>query len=142
MAIVYGKQFSSSDMLKKAAGTSHDAAERSFRNEFDFAVDGGGGTVNTPKIAHVREGSCINGFRIASNVSLAAINFTIGTIADPAKYCAAFAGPAADAQVAPTMKIAMQAMDPLAKSEEIFLFPSAAMPAAGLMVAFTKATHR
>ncbi|QNQ09250.1 hypothetical protein [Sphingomonas alpina] len=142
MAIVYGAAFSSTDLTAKAPGTSHDAGERSFRNVFDFATNGGGGTVNTPKIAIVREGSCIKGFRVSSDVNCSGINFTIGTIADPVKYCAAFAGPAANAQVIPTVKIPMQAMDPLARPEEIYLFPSGNMPAAGTLVAFTSATHR
>lgn len=137
-----GTAFSSTDSTKLAPGTSHDAAIRSFRNDFDFATNGGGGTQNSLKIAALREGMCVRGFRIAASVDCSAINFSVGTLADPTKYAAAAAGPAANAQTTPFLKVAMQKMDPLAVPEDIYLFPSANMPAAGTLVAFVEATKR
>lgn len=138
----YGKAFSGTDSRKLAPGTSHDAGTRRFRNNFDFAVDGGGGTTNSLKIAALREGVCIEHLRLASDVNCAAINFTLGTLADPAKYAVAFAGPAAGLTVNPPLKPSCLAMEPLAKAEDIYLFPSANMPGVGLLTASLSASKR
>lgn len=142
MAIVYGANFSATDTKQLSPGTSVDAAIRSSRNVFNFATNGGGGTTSTPKIANLRAGICMRGFRIGSTADCSGFNFTIGTIADPVRYCAAFAGPAAGASVTPPVKTAMLAMDPLAVAEDIYLFPSGNMPATGTLVAFTDFTKR
>lgn len=134
MAKIYGAAFSATDKSKFAPGTSHDAGVRRHRNSTSLATEGGG-TTNSLIIGRVREGNCIDHLRVTSDVNLAGINFTIGTDASPAKYCAAFAGPAAGATVVPQIVPARLADDPLGVPEEIQLFPAAALPAAGLIVA-------
>jgi len=141
MASSMGAAFSSTDPSKLAPGTSHDAAIRSMRNVFTLANDGGG-TTNSLKAAALREGMCVRGARLASDVNCSGINFTIGTLADPVKYAAAFAGPAANAQVTVTIKVPMQAMDPLAAAEDVYLFPSGNTPGAGTLVSFIDVTKR
>lgn len=141
MASSMGAAFSSTDPLKLAPGSSHDAGIRSLRNVFSFAADGGG-TQNSLKAAALREGMCVRGARISSSVDCSGFNFTIGTIADPVRYAAAFAGPAAGLQVTPTIKVAMQAMDPLAAPEDVYLFPSGNTPGAGTLVSFIDVTKR
>ena len=140
MANIFGKAFSAV-LGALAPGTSHDAGLRRFRNSTSL-VSEGGGTVNTLIIGRIREGCAIDHFKVASDVNLSAINFTIGTAAAPAKYCAAFAGPAAGATVIPPVLPAMQAADALTVPEEIILAPSAALPAAGLIVASGYASKR
>ena len=142
MPTVYGKAFSGTDKGKLAPGTSHDAATRGYRNTFELAVNGGGGTASALLFAKVREGSNVHGFDVTSDVNLSGINFTIGTDAEPAKYCAAFAGPAANATVRPQVKIGPLMADALTRLEEIKLFPNVALPAAGNIVARATATHR
>lgn len=138
----YGSAFSAIDPAKMAPGTSHDAGVRRFRNTFDLATNGGGGTTEALKVAAVREGNCVEAVNLASSVSLAAINFTIGTLASPAKYGIAQAGPAANAKVSFNLPIAALAADALLKPEDIYLFPSAALPAAGTLVASLYSSKR
>jgi len=141
MADIYGKAFAASSAGKLAPGTSHDAGTRRHRNSVNLATEGGG-TQNNLIIGKVREGNCIDHFRVSSDVNLSGINFTIGTDAAPAKYCAAFAGPAANTSVVPTVVIARLADDALTTPETIKLFPFAALPAAGLIVASAYTSKR
>lgn len=141
MADIYGKAFAAPSAGKLAPGTSHDAGIRRHRNSVSLATEGGG-TQNNLIIGKVREGNCIDHFRVSSDVNLSGINFTIGTDAAPAKYCAAFAGPAANASVVPTVVIARLADDALTTPEQIKLFPSAPLPAAGLIVASAYTSKR
>lgn len=134
MADIQGTAFSSSDPAALAPGTSHDAGTRRHRNTVSLATEGGGGQ-NAFIAAKVREGNCISSASFSADVNLSAINFTLGTDADNAKYGAAFAGPAANAHVAIVLKVSALAMDPLDKPETIKLYPSGALPAAGLLVA-------
>lgn len=138
----YGSAFSATDPAKLAPGTSHDAGVRRFRNTFDLATNGGGGTAEPLKVAAVREGNCVESFSLASTVSLAAINFTVGTIGSPAKYATAQAGPAANVRQSFQLSVAMLAADALTKAEDIYLFPSAALPAAGTVVASVFSSKR
>lgn len=142
MASSMGAVFSSTDSRVLAPGTSHDAGIRSMRNVFNLATNGGGGTTNSLKAAALRSGMCVRGARLTSDVNCSGINFTIGTLADPTKYAAAFAGPAANAQVVVTLKVAIQAMDPLAAAEDVYLFPSGNTPGAGTLVSFIEVTKR
>lgn len=140
MANIFGKAFSAV-LGALAPGTSHDAGIRRFRNSTSLATEGGG-TVNTLIIGRIREGNAIDHFKVASDINLSGLNFTIGIAGAPAKYCAAFAGPAAGATVIPPVVPAMQAADALDKPEEIILTPSGALPAAGLIVASGYASKR
>lgn len=141
MAKVYGRLLAAAKAIL-APGTVHDAGVRRYKNDLDFAVNGGGGTQNTPVIARVREGSAIFACEISSTVNLAGINFTLGTAAAPAKYATAFAGPAAGATVRVPILPAMLAADALEKPEELILTPSANLPGAGILVASVFASHR
>ncbi len=134
MADIYGTAFSGTDPSKLAPGTSHDAGVRRHRNTVSLATEGGG-TTNSLIIGKVREGNCVEGVALASDVALSGVNFTVGTDAEPAKYVASVAGPGAGATLRMTIKVAQLAMDPLEKPETIKLFPSAALPASGLIVA-------
>lgn len=142
MAKIYGSAFSATDPKKLASGTVHDAGSRRFRNTFDLAAAGVGGTVNTPIVARVREGSAVHAASVSSSANLSGINFTLGTVAEPAKYAAAFAGPAAGATVHVQIKPEALAADSLATPEEIILTPSANLPGAGILVASVFASKR
>lgn len=141
MAKVYGFALAAARAIL-ASGAVHDAGVRRFRNTFDFAVNGGGGTVNTPVVARVREGSAVSACEVSSTVNLSAINFTLGTAAEPAKYATAFAGPAAGATVRVPILPAALAADALADPEELILTPSANLPGAGILVVSVFASHR
>jgi hypothetical protein len=133
MADIYGTAFSGTDRSKLAPGTSHDAGIRRHRNSVSLATEGGG-TQNSLIIGKVREGNCIDHFRVSSDVDLSGRQFTIGVDGAPAKYCAAFAGPAANTTVVPPVVTAQLAADALATPDTIKLFPAAALPGAGLIV--------
>ncbi len=140
MAKIYGKAFSA-DRAKYASGTSHDAAVRRHRNTVSLATEGGG-TQNTLIIGKVREGNCVEAVSLASDVNLSGINFTVGVEGNPTKYAIAQAGPAAGATVRFQIVPAQLGADALATPDEVLLFPSANLPAAGLMVASVLASHR
>lgn len=142
MAKIYGNAFSGSDRRKLAPGAVHDAGVRRYRNVFNLADAGVGGTTNTPLVAKLREGTALAACELTSNVNLAGVNFTLGTEAEPAKYATAFAGPGAGATVRVSILPAALAADALATPEEIILTPSAALPAAGTVVASVMASHR
>jgi hypothetical protein len=142
MAIIQGSAFSATDTKKLAPGTTHDAGVRRFRNTFDLAAAGAGGTANTPKVAELREGSALCGCEISSTVSLSGINFTLGTPAEPAKYATAQAGPAAGATVRLNILPAALAADAIERPEDIILTPSGNLPGAGTVVASVFASKR
>lgn len=142
MAKIYGSAFSATDTKKLAPGTVHDAGSRRFRNTFNLADAGVGGTTNTPIVARVREGSAVHACEVSSSANLSAINFTLGIVGDPAKYAAAFAGPAAGATVRVPIKPEVLAADALALPEEIILTPSANLPGAGILVGSVFASKR
>lgn len=142
MAKLYGSAFNASDPRKLAPGTVHDAGSRRFSNKFNFADSGVGGTTNTPIIARIRAGSAVHAFELSSTVSLAGINFTLGTAAEPAKYCATFAGPAAGGTVRAPIKPDVLAADAIKSPEEIILTPSANLPGAGIVVGSVFASKR
>jgi hypothetical protein len=123
----FGSQFSATDPLKKADGRTHDAGLRGFKNLFDLTVDGG---TNQPlKIAEVQPGVNIESVLIESTQDLSGINFTIGTADTPAKYGVSTAGPNATQKV---VYVPMaNGLSCTTANEEIFLFPSANMPAVG-----------
>lgn len=125
-----------------ASGCVHDAGVRRFRNTFNLADANVGGTTNTPVVARLREHNALSACELSSTVSLAAVNFTLGTADDPDKYATAFAGPAAGATVRVPILPAMLAADAISAPEEIILTPSAALPANGLVVASVYASHR
>lgn len=133
MANIYGKNFSATDGLKKASGSSHDAGIRRFSNSVDLAVEGGGGT-NALLIGVKPRGTVFDSATIASTANISALNFTIGTAADPDKYQTTIAGP--NAVVKPNLGLpAMRAEAPSTEDEEIFLTPSGNLPASGILEA-------
>ncbi|MFD1034151.1 hypothetical protein ACFQ15_05750 [Sphingomonas hankookensis] len=142
MAKIYGSAFSATDAKKLAPGTVHDAGSRRFRNTFQLGDAGVGGTTNTPIVARVREGSAVHAFELSSSANLSGINFTLGTVTEPAKYCAAFAGPVAGGTVRAPIKPEALAADSLALPEEIILTPSANLPGAGVLVGSVFASKR
>ncbi|NLS27934.1 hypothetical protein S2M10_29360 [Sphingomonas sp. S2M10] len=131
-------------LYKHASGTDTDAAVRRFRNRFNLATDAdaAGGTTNGLFVGTLQTGQVLTGAEIASSVSLAAVNFTLGTIANPTLYGAAQAGPAANAVVRLTLTIAAYAMDAATAPQDLYLFPSANLPATGQIVAAFQASHR
>lgn len=142
MAKLYGSAFNASDPRKLAPGTVHDAGTRRFRNTFQLADAGVGGTTNTPIVARIRAGSAVHAGELSSSANLSGITFTLGTVADPAKYAAAFAGPAAGATVRMPIKPDMLAADAIKSPEELILTPSANLPGAGVLVASVFASKR
>ncbi|WP_343609359.1 hypothetical protein [Novosphingobium sp.] len=123
----FGSQFSSTDPLKKADGRSHDAGVRSFENVFDLTVDGG--TNQALKIAEIQPGVHAQTVTLDTDQNLSAINFTVGTADTPAKYGASTAGPNATQK---TIYVPLSlGLGCTTVNEEIFLYPSANMPAAG-----------
>lgn len=123
----YGSQFSATDQLKKANGTSHNSPAKIFKNKFALETDGG--TAEPLVIAKVGPGHVFDELKIETDANLAAINFTVGTAAAPAKYKAAIAGPNATTLVLqPLLALTLEAST---EAEEIILTPSAALPGAG-----------
>lgn len=127
----YGSAFSNADDLKRAPGTTVDAAIRRHRNVFDLAVDGG--TSEALKIAHLREGVVIEGIKMHTGANLSAINFSAGNATAAAKYAAAQAGPNA---VTKELQLTVTSLDddPLTAPEEVLLTPSGNLPGAGTLV--------
>jgi hypothetical protein len=144
MAYSRGKLYAGTALYKHGRGSDTDAALRLSRNVFDLASDSdpAGGTTNGLFLGTIREGCVPRGFRIACTTNLSGINFTIGTIASVAKYAAAAAGPAANAEVAYTMPIAAKSQDPLTAPEDIYAFPSGALQATGTLVTQMEYAHR
>lgn len=123
----FGSQFSSTDPLKKADGRTHDAGVRAFENLFDLTVDGS--TNQALKIAEIQPGVHVQTITLDTDQNLSAINFTIGTAAVPAKYGVSTAGPNATQK---TIYVPLSlGLTCTTDNEEIFLYPSANMPAVG-----------
>jgi hypothetical protein len=127
MTTRYGTQFSATDPLKKANGTSHNSPIKAFKNKFALATEGG--TVGPYKIASIGIGHVIDEFKLDTDANLSAINFTIGTLAAPAKYRAATAGP--NAAVVVWQPLLANDIEASTVAEDIYLFASANMPGAG-----------
>lgn len=139
MALIYGDQFSS-DAASVAQGVSHDAGVRRFGNSVDLAIEGGGGQ-NTPIVAKLPSGVVPVGCEVSCSTNASAINFTLGTAADPDKYATAFAGPAAGATVKVNILPAMLKTI-LTDAETVILTPSGNLPATGILVASFFASKR
>ncbi len=129
MTDIYGINFSSK-LGKLAPGSRNDARLRHHDNVTDLAVEGGG-TSNPIIVAQVREGQYVTGASLASDADLSGRNYSLGTDADPVKYAAAVAGPAANASVTFFIKVAARKAGALTVPETIKLFPSGNMPASG-----------
>lgn len=140
MADIFGNAASGSDPLFRPSGIFVDAGVRRFRNVVSLAAEGGA-TANAIIAAAVREGCAVFEARMHSSANLSAINFTIGTDADPDKYGVAQAGPNATSKTF-IIPVAQLAADALAAPETIKFFPSAALPAAGTIVVELFASKR
>ncbi|WP_225205086.1 hypothetical protein [Novosphingobium huizhouense] len=134
MAGTDGSAYNSADALAKTPGTSVDAGVRRFRNVFNLADAGVGGTTNPLIMAIVPTGSVPMGARATCSVSLAGINLQVGIAGNVAKYATAQAGAAADTIKRFDIKATALAADPLTGAETVILTPSAAWPAAGTLV--------
>ena len=123
----YGSQFSSTDQLKKANGTSHNSPIKAFKNKFALATDGG--TSESLVIGRVGPGHVIDELKIETDANLSGVNFTIGILGALAKYKAATAGPNATTLV--MQPLLSLALDASVEGEEILLTPSGNIPGAG-----------
>lgn len=134
----YGSQFSGTDTLKRAAGESHNAAARVYKNSFALATDGG--TSEPLKIAALAAGDVLDEVLIDTDANLSGITFKIGTPDDDDKYGAAAAGPNATTQ---TRRVPLAlALTPVTEAEDIILTPSGNIPGAGTIVTKVTASHR
>lgn len=140
MADIFGK-LDSETPGNRAPGTVFNAGIRSYENVFDLA-EAGGGSQDDLVGGNIRDGNKVMGAVMSSTVSLAAVNFTVGTDADPDKYGAAQAGPAAGATVRFAIPVAALAADALASMETVKFFASAALPATGTIVTRIETTKR
>lgn len=139
MALIYGKQFSS-DARDMAEGTIHDAGVRRFGNSVDLAVEGAS-SQNTLIVGKLPSGVVVSGAEVSCTTNASAINYTLGTVADPDKYATAFAGPAAGATVrVPILPAMLQTL--LEEPETVILTPSGNQPATGILVASIFASKR
>ena len=129
---------------KHALGADSDAGMRRFRNRFNLATDAdaAGGTTNGLFVGTMQIGQVLSAAQLFATVNLSAINFTLGTIANPTLYGTAQAGPTAGGVVRITLTDAGYSMDPLSAPQDLYLFPSAALPATGKITAAFEATHR
>lgn len=134
MPTKYGSAYSDTDPLKKAPGTSVNAGARHFRNVFNFADAGVGGTQNPLCVAKLPAGVVPKGFTISSDQNISATNITVGNATTAAKYVTSTAGPAANATKRCDLVIATLAADPSTDTEEVLVTPSANWPAAGTLV--------
>lgn len=131
-------------LYKHALGVDSDAAVRRFRNRFNLTTDAdaAGGTQNSLFIGTLQTGQVLTASSLFSTANLSAINFTLGTIASPTLYGAAQAGPAANGLTRFTLTDAAYSMDPLTAPQDLYLFPSANLPATGKITAAFEASHR
>ncbi|QQN75041.1 hypothetical protein [Croceicoccus sp. YJ47] len=93
------------------------------------------------KIARLGPGCVVKETLIEASADLSAVNFTIGTESEPAKYGAAIAGPAANGAKIVYPPLARK-LDANARAEDVFLFPSAAIAGAGAVRTTLRASHR
>jgi hypothetical protein len=134
MGGVTGSAYDPTDELSKAPGTSVDAGVRIFRNVFNFADAGVGGTQNPLILARLPSGVVYDEARAASDQNISGTNVTIGVVGAAAKYAAAQAGGAANVTVRFNVPVAAQDDDPLTVPTEIIMTPSANWPASGILV--------
>lgn len=136
----YGISFAAlaTSLVAAAAGASHNAAMRGYKNAFDLAVDGG--TADPLMIAQIGAGCVLDSVRIETDANLSGVTFTIGTADDPDKYGTAAAGPNATVQTRyPPLALKL---DATTVKEDIILTPSAAIAGAGSIRTTVIATHR
>lgn len=134
----YGKNFSATDGLKKAAGQSHNAQVVAFGNAFDLAVDGN--TAQALKIADLPAGVVPLYFTIDCDQNVSALTFKLGTTADDDLYGAAANGPNATVQTR-HVPVAL-GLTPTQAAAEVFLTPSGNMPATGNLRVVIYGTQR
>lgn len=123
----YGSQFSATDALKKANGTSHNSPQKVFKNKFALATEGG--TAEPLKIASIGPGHVFDELKIETDANLSGVTFTVGTPDDPDKYKTATAGPNATTVV--WQPLLALTLDATTGAEDIILTPSGAIPGAG-----------
>lgn len=141
MAGVYGSAYSSTDELHRAPGTVVDAGLRRFRNVFNFADSGVGGTTTPLVAARLREGCALESVKLGSSVNVSGINISVGIAGTAAKYSAAAAGPNATRGERVIVSTALDD-DALAAPEEVILTPSGNWPASGILVSDVFASKR
>lgn len=130
MPDIEGK-YASTSLTHLVDGKRFNAGLRIFDNSFDLSADGGG--TDPFVLGKVREGNKPQQVLIRSDQNLSAINFTVGTAADPDAYGTAQAGPNATKKEL-LLTLAADAGDALSSAETIILTPSANMPGAGTLV--------
>lgn len=113
------------------SGIAVNAGLRTYDNEFDLTAEGG--STAGILLGKVREGNKLQQVFIRSDQNLSAINFTIGTDADPDAFGTAQAGGAAGAKKELLLTLAVETGDALAAATDVKLFPSANMPSAGTL---------
>lgn len=131
---VDGSAYNSSDPLSKASGITVNAKVRAYRNVFNFADSGVGGTTNPLVCARIPRDCVVIGFRYASDQNLSGSNQSAGIAGATAKYMAAGAGPAAGATRRADIPVAALDDAPLASEETVILTPAANWPASGTLV--------
>lgn len=123
----YGSQFSATDPLKYANGSSHNSPSKVHKNKFALATDGG--TAEPLKIGVLGPGHVFDELKIETDANLSGVTFTLGTPADPDKYKTATAGPNAVTVVwQPLLALDLEAST---IAEDLILTPSGAIPGAG-----------
>lgn len=122
------------------SGIFFNAGTRIFDNTFDMADEGG--SADPILIAKVREGTKLQSIAMQSDQNLSAINFTIGTLADPDAFGSAQAGPAANAKKELLLNIATASGTGFDVPTDIYLTPSGNMPGAGTLVTKTLISKR
>lgn len=137
-----GSAYNSSDPLSKASGITVNAKARLYRNVFNFADAGVGGTTNPLVCARIPRDCVVVGFRYASDQNLSGSNQSAGIAGATGKYMAAGTGPAANATRRSDIPVAALDDDPLTAEETIILTPAAAWPATGKLVTFVEVIKR
>lgn len=139
---VDGSAYNSADPLSKASGITVNAKARIYRNTFNFADAGVGGTTNPLVCARIPRDCVVVGFRYASDQNLSGSNQSAGISGAAAKYMAAGAGPAAGATRRSDVPVAALSAAPLSAEESVILTPAAAWPASGTLVTFVEVIKR
>lgn len=139
---VDGSAYNSTDPLSKASGITVNAKVRTYRNVFNFADAGVGGTTAALTMAKLPRGCLVVGTRYASTENLSGSNQSIGIAGATAKYAAAAAGPAAGATRRADVPVAALDDDPLTTEENVIITPAANWPATGTLVTFVDVVKR
>jgi len=142
MAGTDGSAYNLNDPLSKASGITVNAKVRTYRNVFNFADAGVGGTTAPLLCARLPRGCVVVATRYASTENLSGSNQSIGIAGTPAKYAAAAAGPAAGATRRVDVPVAALAGAPLTTEEDVILTPAANWPASGTLVTFIDVIKR